>query len=65
MTTSIYNTGNPSFLFGNQSITHMLYSPVISFGLDYGYSRWMDKISSDNSMSLGIYGGITTLITKV
>jgi hypothetical protein len=43
----------------------MLYSPILSFGLDYSYSRFLDGISSENSMTLGMYGSITTLITKV
>lgn len=65
MSTSILSTGNPQFLFQNQTLGEMIYNPALSFGLDYLYSTQMDKISSSNSMQLAGYGAITSLATKV
>jgi hypothetical protein len=65
MSTSLISGNNPAYLFAGQSIMQKLYSPLISGGLDYIYSMQIDKLNSQNSRTLAMYGAITTLATSV
>ena len=65
MTTSLLSGNNPSYLYQNQSIMQKLYSPLISGVLDYFYSVQMDKISSENARTLGVYSAISTFGTAI